>query len=158
MVWLSSFRSANSSSGSFDRVAEDHILGEGTGSFAKDCRIVYQTMPMDLSLFELGILINDIHDERPNYSLLKYQCYWFIYTVISLVEMLWIDKLNEKKANHLSPKEYLPQQQLGTWRNLPIIALDLQLVQRVVSKYQAKREEEFSLVNVLPISIYLYLT
>ena len=158
MVALSSFGSAGSSSGSLDRVAEDRILGEGKISFAGNGRIVYQTMPTDLSLFELGILINVIHKEKPNYSLLKYQCYWFVYTVISVVEMLWIDELDKKKPGFLSPKEYLPLDHLGTWRRMPIIDLEVDLVHRVISKYHAKRKEEFSLVNILLILIYLFLT
>ena len=59
-----------------DRVAER----EGTRSFAiaRNRRFVYQIMPTDLSLFELGILFNIIHHKAPNYSLFNYQNFWLV--------------------------------------------------------------------------------
>jgi len=133
---------------SVDRVAEDRIVGEGTRSFAiaRDGRVVRQIKPTDLSLFQLGILFNVIHHEAPNYSLLKYQSFWFVSTVLYIVESLWGNQLDKKEADHPTPNEYLPLQQLGTWRSMPIIAPNPELVERVISKFFIKQMEEFSLV------------
>ena len=70
----------HSSSMSFDSVAEDRILGRGM--FVKDSNvgihreiglIVGQVVPVGLSLFELGIIVDVIHNEEPDYSIFKNQ-------------------------------------------------------------------------------------
>ena len=50
--------------------------------------VIHSEAPIDLSLFELGILIDIIHNEASTYSLLQCQCYWFVATICYIVYLL----------------------------------------------------------------------
>ena len=108
---LTSVEIMHSSSTSFDSVAVDRILGRGmflNDSILREIgKVVCQIQPVGLSLFELGILTNVIHNEEPHYSLLKSQCYWFMNTIFNVVRILYRDNLNET-PNMITPDDYLP--------------------------------------------------
>ena len=152
---LGALDSISRSSGSTP-VAEDLIKGEGsTGPALSVCQVVPEK---DLSLFELGILANVIHEEDPKYCLLSRQCYWFVGTMLLVVESMWGNKLCKEEAGCPSPREYLPNQQ-GKWRNLSVNAEPTEAdIERVKSRFMERREEEFSLVGYNNFFNYLILT
>jgi hypothetical protein len=102
-ITLGSTEALYSSITSLDCIAEDRILGRGKfvtddyqiGGLREGGKpiqeiglVIRQLQPIDLSLYELGILVDVIHKEAPEYSLLRNQCYWFTntslrYTVIN---------------------------------------------------------------------------
>jgi hypothetical protein len=119
------------------------------GMFFKKARDEYehvfrQIMPNDeLSLFELGILVDVIDNHKPD-SLLQNQCYWFTSTIFNTVETLYGNQL----VDHPAPNDYLPDLG-GQWNKMLII---------MAIKFSEQREERFSEVNFYLILIYLFLT
>jgi len=128
-VTVASTRALHSVSGSLKSVAEDPILGRGnfvTDGQDRDTRvsvreigrIVSQIWPNELSFYELGLLVNVVHKESPDYHiLLKGQCYWFITTICAVIVLLYGNKLNPQNPMAKSPKDYLPNLG-GRWNNM----------------------------------------
>jgi hypothetical protein len=116
-----------------------------------------QSSPVDLSLFELGILIDTINKEAPTYSLLQRQCYWYVAAIRYVVLILYGDKLATKKANTLVPSEYLPNL-TGKWKNIPVPDPKDDVIRRVVVRFVERHEQEFFKVGFLLILFYLLLT
>jgi len=150
-----------SSTTSLDGVAEDRILGRGMLSNKAILRdlgqVVRQIRPIKLSLFELGILVDVVHNEDPEYSLLKSQCYWFLHIIFEVVVSLYGDSLNTV-PHSMTPVVYLPNM-AGRWRNLLIIAPKDEFINEVASKFFHRKEEEFSRVKFhCFLFFYLFLT
>jgi hypothetical protein len=152
------FQLVDSSSRSLgsDRVAEDLIKGQG-GALGGGLSVSQLKPKKTLSLFELGILANVIHEEDPNYFLLSRQCYWFIATMFFVVDLVWGNTLNEEEAGHPSPNDYLPKQ-FGKWNNMPINQNNNAVIQRVIARFWERRKVEFSSVNFTYFLVYLILT
>ena len=87
---LASAQALHSSSKSLTSVAEDRILGRGqfvtdgqaiegildAGEPIREIgRVVRQIKPQDLYFYELGLLVDVVHNEAPDYDLLERQCY-----------------------------------------------------------------------------------
>ena len=144
---LSSTRAAHTSSASLNCVAEDHILGRGM-RVGEIGRVARQIKPTNLSLFELGILADVIHDEAPVYSLLQNQCYWFAGTLCDAVVLLYGDELCSPLTDgaQLGPSCYLPKL-AGRWKNMLIIEPKSDVLARVLVKFVQRQEEEFSKVS-----------
>ena len=110
-------------------------------------QVVRQIQPINLSLFELGILADVVHNEDPDYSLLKSQCYWFLHLIFEVVILLYGDNLNTA-PDSVTPVDYLPNL-AGRWKNQLIIAPKDEILRKVATKFLERREEEFSRVNIL---------
>ena len=62
--------------------ADDRFIGaKNIGDYAKCIHNIRQIRPQSLSLFELAVLANAVHNHDPLYSTLKSQCYWYTLTV-----------------------------------------------------------------------------
>jgi hypothetical protein len=149
-VTLKSAGSLNYSSSSLDGVAADRILG----SAMMDTRIgqiILQIKPIELSLFELGILVDVVHNEAPDYSVLQNQCYWFMSTIIEVIISKYGDTLREEAQ---APGEYLPKT-AGTWRGLQIAAPKEGLLEKVGQRFSVRKEEEFKVVGFYELVICL---
>ena len=147
---LTSTQVLRSSTTSFDSVAEDRILGRGMflndGVSREIGLVVSQVLPIGLSLFELGILVDVIHNEDPHYSLLKSQCYWFLNTILEVVGILFQDNLQDA-PNDLGPTDYLPNL-AGHFMNLLIIEPNGDSLHEIAKKFIDRRDKEFSKVCV----------
>jgi len=158
---LASTEFIQSSTTSLDGVAEDRILGRGMLSNKAILRdvgqVVRQSLPIMLSLFELGILVDVVHNEDPDYSLLKSQCYWFLYLIFEVIILLYGDNLNTAASNRVTPVEYLPNL-AGRWKNQLIIAPKDEILRKVATKFLERREEEFSRVNITVFWFIYWLT
>ena len=150
----------HSSSTSLDCRAEDRILGRGM--FVRNSKIfrdighvVRQISPIeDLSLFELGILVDVIHNEAPVYSLLNNQCYWFVNAICDLVVIMYGDK--DRLSGIKGPSDYLPNL-AGRWKSMRIVAPHKESLKRMVIKFTERQDREFSEVLKFSISfIYLF--
>ena len=130
---LASTQVINSSATSFDRVAEDRILGRRL-----------EVKPLKLSLYELGILVDVVHNEAPNYCLLQNQCYWFMGMIFNVISLLYSQELR-KDPETMTPAHYLPNL-CGRWKNLLIVAPKDEALRRVAIKFSERREELFSKV------------
>jgi hypothetical protein len=157
LALLQGVNSSSSNSGS-SGFAEDRISGSAKFTIGQAFGLVVrQIEPIGLSLFELGILVDVIHDEAPYYKLLKNQCYWFSLVILEVVLMSYANSLDTQAGR--SPDEYLPQQS-GKWSNLLIAFPDKGLLERVKATFLDRRHREFSKVlqAVELVLIYIYLT
>lgn len=144
IITLGSARSINSlSSGS---LAEDRISGSGRFSGGRGIgQIVRQVLPVDLSLFELGILVDVIHNDAPEYNLLKTQCYWLTLMIFEVLLRTYSNTLDSQ--NGVAPDQYLPKLS-GKWAGLLIVAPREEDLCRVEKKFREQRLAEFSKVNI----------
>jgi hypothetical protein len=135
----------SSASSSANRIAEDVIKGAAAHTISGGGLSVSQIKPKGLSLFELAILANVIHEEDPNYFVLSRQCYWFVAIMFRVVESIWGDQLNEERAG-LLPGQYLPKG--GSWKKLHIVPeLKDEDILRVKTIFEKRRDIEFSAVS-----------
>jgi hypothetical protein len=164
---LGSARVLHSSAGSLMSVAEDRILGRGL--FVTDGQggqkggvplreigqIVRQIWPNGLSFYELGLLVDVVHKEAPDYHVLKEQCYWFVTTICIIIVLLYGDKLNPEKPTAKPPKDYLPNM-AGRWKNVLVVAPEDELIRRITIKFMERRHEAFSEVHSHQFSFVLF--
>ena len=67
-------------------IADDHFVGSKiSGAYADLTLNITQIRPQSLSLFELAVLADTIHNHDPLYSILKHQCFWFVTTLCNVV-------------------------------------------------------------------------
>lgn len=150
---MASARVMNSSTSlSSHGLAEDHI--SGSGRFSGNCgigQIVRQIAPVKLSLFELGILVDVIHNDAPGYNLMQNQCYWFMLMIFEVVLQLYENTLDTRSGVPLD--EYLPKLS-GRWAGLLIVAPMEEVLNRVEKKFRGRQKDEFSKVITLLNLIY----
>ena len=159
-----STRALHSVSGSLKSVAKDQILGWGnfvTSGQGRDAgvavreigRIVSQIWPNELSFYELGLLVDVVYKELPDYHILKGQCYWFVTTICAIIVLLYGDKLNPWNATAKSPKDYLPNMG-GRWNNMLIVAPEDEFIRSVAVKFMKRRQEAFSEVRFMNFHLF----
>ena len=128
--------------------------------------------PLDVSLFDLAILAEVVHEEYPLYSIFKNQCYWFSHLILKAI--IVISGLN-KDANPgpdptamlisslpattpdsgdrmLTQNDFKFPSRQGTWRGMKISEITPIVLASVIGKYLERRVIE--LVKVL-ISLFL---
>jgi hypothetical protein len=147
---LGSVRIINSSASSFDRDAEDRVLGRDM--LKQIGQVVTQIKPHHkLSLFEIGILADVIHRDKLNYSLLQYQCYWLVETMCQIIVLIYGNDLKSKSATKnaldpLPPSQYLPNLSCR-WNSLLISTPKDDALKRIGDEYVKRRDEEFLKVD-----------
>ena len=109
-------------------------------------QVVRQIKPQGLSFYELGLLVDVVHNEVPDYHLLENQCYWFITTICAIIILLYGDTLNPVKPKTKSPNNYLPNL-AGRWKNMLVVAPEDMVIRRMVIKFMERQEEAFSEVR-----------
>lgn len=150
--------SSSKSVSSTHRMAEDlifneaHYLSKAEVDASQVGLVVSELEPKCLSLFELGILADVVHNFQPEYHLLRGQCYWFIYSILTVVE--------ELHGNHLQdvpngPRHYLPDLS-GRWNGLLISRAGEKDLQEIASRYIKRREEEFAKVNFTKFEVFIF--
>lgn len=67
--------------------ADDRFLGSKNfkGDYAINSRNIRQIHPTSLSIFELAVLADTVHNHDPLYSVFKSQCYWYARTICDIV-------------------------------------------------------------------------
>lgn len=149
LITLSSARLLNSSTSlSSGGLAEDRIWGSGrfsgTGTGSGIGKIVRQVAPVNLSLFELGILVDAIHEDAPRYNLLEAQCYWMTLMVFEIVLREYDNTLDTQRG--VPPDQYLPKLS-SKWAGFLIVAPREEDLVRVGKRFQERKAEEFSKVK-----------
>src|SRR5271170_7416030 len=79
--------SGSMSSPSMVYKADDRFLGSKNfkDDYAINSRNIRQIHPTSLSIFELAVLADTVHNHDPLYSIFKSQCYWFARTICDVV-------------------------------------------------------------------------
>jgi hypothetical protein len=157
MITLASTRVVHSSTSlSSDGLAEDRI--SGSGRFSGNCggmgQIIRQIAPIELSLFELGILVDVIHNEAPCYNLIHRQCFWFMLMIFEVVLRAYDNTLDTQSG--VAPDVYLPKLS-GKWAGFLIVAPEKEVLDRVEKKFREQRKEEFSKVHIQVLLILINL-
>jgi hypothetical protein len=157
LLSVGSVRGINSlTSSSKFSVAEDLFLGSARFTEQREVGLVCREIaPVNLSLFELGILADVIHNEAPTYDLLKNQCYWFLLTVFEVVLRVYVNSLDSQEG--VPPDQYLPKLS-GTFAGCLIIAPIEDDLKRVENTFRERRKEEFDVVYILIIFNNFYST
>lgn len=67
-------------------LADDHFVGtKDLGAYADSTHGIKQIRPRSLSLFELAVLADAIHNYHPLYTTFKHPCFWFATTLCNVV-------------------------------------------------------------------------
>ena len=105
--------------------------------------VVCQIVPVNLSLFELGILVDTIHNDAPDYKLFKNQCYWFMLMIFKLVLRLYNNALDSQSGK--APDDYLPKLS-RKWAGLLIVTPVKEILDKIEKIFRERQDEEFSKV------------
>lgn len=117
--------------------------------------IVRQIAPVNLTLLELGILIDVIHNEAPSYNLIQNQCYWFTLMVFEVVLRVYDNTLDTQRG--VAPNDYLPKLS-GRWAGFLIVAPVEEVLERVERKFKDCRIEEFEKVFIYFTNFILFIS
>ena len=140
------------------RDAEDRILGSNYAKKASygNGRVVGEISPGSLTLFDLGLLVEVVHDVAPNYSLFKNHCFWFAKIICdAVVEIsngncndLDPDKDKDQPYTHPLPSSsHLPALS-GTWNRLLVSEVDDDVFDKVLLEFRKRREREMAKVSM----------
>lgn len=100
-----------------DYKAEDMFIGgDNLDHYAQYLRNIRQIKPKCLSLFELVILADAVHNHEPVYSTLSSQCFWFAKVICDIIEREYICDVKVTGPSHRGlddstpplPNNYLP--------------------------------------------------
>lgn len=106
-----------------------------------------------LSLFELAILADVVHNEFPKYTLLKEQCYFFAGLIYSVIEYRF-GVASSSKSNEYQDRDLVQidgsrlSNKFGRWRGALISNVDHREVLDIVSKYEVAYALEIAKVNL----------
>jgi len=111
-----------------------------------------------LSLFDLAVLADSVHDHDPLYSVLKHRCYWFAEIVCAVVEKVYpCTTIHSKKYTPVSEdmicipaNDYLPDL-AGRTMGMLVCKVEEAVVSVVASNFrtykEAKRTEVHFIIN-----------
>lgn len=131
---------------------DQFLLGQQSRLTHGRGRIIRQLQPDALSLFDLIILANTVHDHDPLYSLLKRQCYWFanvIYLVVSSTYNCRHDVIqagdDEQDHIRIPLNTYLPDK-AGRWMGVLVSKVSETVIPVMKEKFEACRAKELTKV------------
>jgi hypothetical protein len=147
--------------------AEDRFLGEnylrnrayGTGHNA------WHYKPHGLNIVHLAVLALVVHRERPLYSLMKDQCYWFATIIYEVIKLLFPnpngesnnlrkeDKFKKETAEVFIPFDYMPQGKVtGRWQGIKVSQAEDLVLATICVKFWEEYEKTIKSV-ILPYSL-----
>jgi hypothetical protein len=146
-------KSAAASSSSVVGRADDRFIGsKNFEHYATSNRNIRQLVPTGLSLFDLAVLADTVHEYAPSYSPTLHQCFWYssviCHVIIRLYNCATVD--SEAKANSSSNENsvpnnnYLPDLE-GTWMGIRIQFVDEEVLSTIISNFRERlleKEEE----------------
>ena len=114
--------------------------------------------PNSLSLFDLAVLADSVHDHDPLYSVLKHHCYWFAGIVCAVIEKVYpCTTIHSKKYAPVSEdticipaNDSLPDL-AGRMMGISVCKVEGAIVSVVASNFwtykEAKRTEVYFMIN-----------
>jgi hypothetical protein len=132
------------------RAQDQFLAGENARYTHGQGQTIRQLVPHDLSLFNLVVLANVVHEHHPVYSLLRRQCYWYantIFEVISLSNACTIlgAPTLEFDDVRIPPRLYLPDL-AGRWMGLRISIVSAKIVELMKGKFEDRSARELTTV------------
>jgi hypothetical protein len=156
---LGSVKAINASSPSiFKYDADDRFTG---GKFLEyygpAMRNIRQIRPLSMTLFDLVVLADVVHEHDPLYSLLSSQCFWYASTIVSVIKRVYscsedtstdLDKTLIPSMDNIRipPNDYLPKLE-GRFMGILITKVEEAVSSVVAANFsihlQEKHEEVF---------------
>ena len=115
--------SGSSSSHVFKADDRFQVLGSESKKDYLNCIHITQIIPQSLSLFEMAVLADAVHNHDPLYSPLKSQCYWFSSMVCNVIAQVYTcDEVTRHNADCIDdicvpPNDYQPDW-AGRWMGI----------------------------------------
>lgn len=134
------------------RQAEDRFIGgQNIAHYFHASHNIRQLRPEAMSLFDLAVLADVVHDHDPLYSLFQHQCFWFASLVCEVVESVYVCRkvggaTGRKSISDICipPNDYLPDL-AGRWAGILINKVEEAVSSAVALNFrkclQEKREE-----------------
>jgi hypothetical protein len=150
---LTSVQGAHALAGSRESLANDLILGAGCMRKARyrSTRVVRKVTSTKLTLFELALLTDVVHNVAAIHSLFENHCYWFMKIICdAIVALSNGNYTDDDQDNDINNQPYQsppncslsPHSLSGTW-NLVSDVRDRVLVD-VLSNFSKRRDEEMA--------------
>jgi hypothetical protein len=146
LVATRTLHASTQSTSSVRLAADDRFVGsKNLGAYANSTLNIKQVRPQSLSLFELVVLADAVHNHDPHYSTLRHQCFWFATTLCDVVLKKYSCHMVTGSAPSLSRDEvcnsYLPDLE-GRWMGFLISRVEDTFVTTMASYFQNYLQEK----------------
>jgi hypothetical protein len=141
--------------------ADDRFIGaRSLETWVRDDggHVLRQIAPKSLSLFELAVLADTVHNYDPLYSTLKSQCYWFANLICNVITRSYVCKEVTNSSFSIKdddicipPNNYLLHL-AGTWMGILVSDVEDTVTSIIALKfkeYLREKQEEVSFIIVL---------
>lgn len=115
-------------------------------------QIVWQIQPKALSLFQVVVLADVVHNYAPLYSLFKRQCYWFAFIICAVIlktctcSSIGSPGLHAEDDICIPPNSYLPNL-AGRWMGILVRGVEEAVLKIMIEKYEARCDEKLDEVR-----------
>lgn len=140
--------------------ADDRFVGMKNliGLGATSTLNIRQIQPLSLSLFDLAVLADSVHNHDPLYSIFGSHCYWFANIICNVIEKEYKcqtvtspEYAFTKDTICFPPNDYLPEL-AGRWMGVLISRVQETFSSVVASAFKIHLQEKQDLVSFLFIS------
>jgi hypothetical protein len=117
-------------------------------------QIVWQIQPQSLSLFQVIILADVVHNYAPLYSLFRCQCYWFAFIICAVIlktctcSSIGSPDLHTEDDICIPPNSYLPNL-AGRWMGILVRGVEEAVLKIMIEKYNARCAEKLDEVRCI---------
>jgi hypothetical protein len=116
-------------------------------------QVVWQIQPQSLSLFQVVVLADVVHNYAPLYSLFRRQCYWFAFIICAVTLKTCICSSIGSPDLHMEdicipPNSYLPNL-AGRWMGILVRGVEEAVLEIMIEKYRARCDEKLNEVSCI---------
>src|SRR6266545_1668084 len=138
--------------------AKDQFTGgkDAEGSADTLGQVIWQIRPQFLTLFQLAILADIVHNYALLYSLFKRQCYWFASIICAVILKICTctsvspQGLRQSDNIRIPPNSYLPDL-AGRWMGILVTRVEETVLKIIIDKYEASFAEKKMAVRFMLI-------
>jgi hypothetical protein len=128
----------------YDRLMGENSLLNTGYAFGQNGR---QITPIDLTLFNLIILAQVVHDYAPEYTFLDRNCYWFCSMIFdACIELFKIENLNDESNVKFGPHDTTVS---GRLMGVKVSHTDIGELSDVVREYRNAHSEAYAQVKLI---------
>ena len=151
------------STNKFNYCADDRFVeAKNLRFFVPALHNLRQIQPQSLSLFDLAVLADTVHNHDPLYSILKSQCFWFANIICDIVEREYhCNTICSESFARVSrddicipPNNYLPDL-AGRWMGILVSKVEEAVLLVVASDFREYKEVKHTEVTFYQIPIDL---
>jgi hypothetical protein len=152
--------SASSSSQVFKADDRFQVLGSESKKDYLHCIHITKIVPKSLSLFEMAVLADAVHNHDPLYSPLKSQCYWFASMVCNVITQVYscneVTHHNEDLIDDICvpPNDYKPDW-AGRWMGILVSDIEGTVSSVIAENFKVHLQAKQKEVRFIPQPQYL---